>query len=74
MRRLVGVVPHAFADDGDGNVHVTGNACSVMSGDISGERHLQAYHAADSLQRTVYVLLHTLILAVFRPVSLTDDG
>ena len=74
MCGLVGMVAHPFADDGDGNVHISGNGCPGVAGNVGGKGHFQAYPFADFLQCTIDVFLHTLILPVFCSVRFSDDG
>lgn len=70
----VGLVAHALADDGDGEVHIARNACPGVSRHIGGERNLESRSHTDALQCPVDTLFSVAVLLVLCVVGSGDDG
>ena len=69
-----GLVPHGFADDGQGDAFIVGDACPRMAGYVCGERQSQADVASQVFQVAVDECQCFVALLGDVPVGLTDDG
>ena len=72
---VLGVVSHAFADDGQWYVFASGDACPGVSADVHGEGYGQAQTVADGLQMAVDAVCGIDVLAArLHFAGRTDDG
>ena len=72
---VLGVVSHAFADDGQWHVFASGDACPGVSADVHGEGYGQAQTVADGLQVAVDAMCGIDVLAArLHFAGRIDDG
>ena len=67
-------MPHAFADDGQRDVHGVGNACPRVSGTVEGEFARQLKPTSNVVQHAVHHTLTLTVLASLTAVTTLDDG